>query len=93
LEGIDYPTLLRWMLGKLASYSLRGVIFTCDASQQLENGWYPIKDGQQWLELYDMDVDAKTYLAVLIGITIQYGLLAYVVLKFSQFRWQEVSDR
>ncbi|KAK5046825.1 hypothetical protein LTR84_007179 [Exophiala bonariae] len=86
LMVVNYISPLRWMLGNLAPHSLHGVNFTCKLFQQQANGTCPIENGQQVLDLYNLDVNAPRYLFILLGVTVCYRLLAYIVLKVRRIR-------
>ncbi|KAK5221351.1 hypothetical protein LTR72_006911 [Exophiala xenobiotica] len=91
LGGLNYISPLKWLIGNLAPYSLRGVTFTCTEAQRLPNGRCPIETGQQVLKLYQQEHNAPMYLAILAGVTVGYRLSAYVVLKARRTRWRELA--
>ncbi|KIV85835.1 hypothetical protein PV11_01490 [Exophiala sideris] len=90
LGALNYVSPLKWLIGNLTPYSLRGLTFTCTEAQRLPNRQCPIETGQQVLELYHQDHNAPMYLAILAGVTVGYRLLAYVVLKARRTRWHEL---
>ncbi|KAI1618479.1 P-loop containing nucleoside triphosphate hydrolase protein [Exophiala viscosa] len=90
LGALNYVSPLKWLIGNITPYSLRGVTFTCTQAQRLPNGRCPIETGQQVLKLYQQEHNAPMYLAILAGVTVGYRLLAYMVLKARRTRWREL---
>jgi ABC-type multidrug transport system ATPase subunit/ABC-type multidrug transport system permease subunit len=81
LKQLSYASPLKWMLGGIAPYALRGVEFSCNEEQQLADGSCPIENGVQVLELYHLNVNPGVYLGVLFGVTVAYRLGAYAILR------------
>lgn len=81
LKAINYVSPLKWMVGNVASFSLRDITFTCGESERLPDGKCPIERGIQVLDLYDLNVDGGKYLWILVALTLGYRFAAYGVLK------------
>jgi ABC-type multidrug transport system ATPase subunit len=89
LQALNHASPVKWQVGALASYSLRGIEFACSNAQRLADGKCPIENGGQALALYHLDVDTGKYALALGGVTVGYRLLAYVVLKARRTRWRD----
>jgi ABC-type multidrug transport system permease subunit len=79
LKALNYLSPLKYSIGNLAVYMMRGQKFTCTAEQQV-NGRCQIETGEQVLNLYGLDHDPAVQLAALVACTVIYRLLAFVVL-------------
>jgi ABC-type multidrug transport system permease subunit len=91
LQAMNHLSPVKWQVGSLASYSLRGIEFTCTDAQRLggPHGPCPIQTGEQVLALYGLDVNTGTYVLSLGGVTLGYRILAYLVLKIRRTNWME----
>ncbi|KAL2425309.1 putative ABC transporter ATP-binding protein/permease [Exophiala dermatitidis] len=90
LSAVNHISPVKWQVGALLSYSLRGVQFTCSPEQRVPpvTGPCPVQTGVQVLDLYQLNVDTVAYALALGGVTIGYRLLAYVGLKIQASGWQ-----
>lgn len=77
---------VKWAIGNMAFYTMRGVEFTCEDWQRI-NGQCPITTGEQVLDLYKLNVKPEGYIMALGICAIAYRFLAYVVLKVVKERW------
>lgn len=93
LSGINHISPIKWQVGALSSYSLRGVEFSCTPAQELGDGRCPIETGEQVLDLYRLDVDTTTFALALLGVTIAYRLLAYLGLKIRKWQWRSLASK
>jgi hypothetical protein len=89
LKAVNHVSPVKWQVGNLISYSLRGIEFTCTEAQRLPNGQCPIQNGEQVLALYKLDVSTGKYALGLGAITVGYRLLAYMVLKARRTHWRD----
>ncbi|KIW12024.1 hypothetical protein PV08_09298 [Exophiala spinifera] len=87
LTVVSYVSPVKWQVGALLSYTLRGTTFTCSDQQRLGNGTCPIQTGDQVLQLYKLDVSTLQYALILGAIAIGYRLLAYLGLKTRRVDW------
>lgn len=93
LQAFNHLSPVKWALGNLAPYTLRGVTFTCDKDQRLPNGRCPIETGEDVLREYNFQTNARLNILAL-GITvIAYRLVAYLVLKLKRTRWDLVKKK
>ncbi|KAK7028149.1 hypothetical protein VNI00_014964 [Paramarasmius palmivorus] len=82
LSGINYISPLKYATANMLPYALRSMTFSCDDSQKLANGQCPLSTGDEVLELYKMDsYNPGKMLGALVGATIAYRFVAYLVLK------------
>ena len=86
LQAFNHLSPIKWAMGNMAPYTLRGVQFTCDEYQKI-NGRCPITTGEDALALYKLNKDPEMYIMALGIVTIVYRLVAYVVLKCVKERW------
>lgn len=86
LQAFNHLSPVKWSMGNLAPYTLRGVQFTCEEYQKI-NGRCPITTGKDALDLYKLDKDPEMYLMALGICAIVYRLIAYVTLKGVKERW------
>ncbi|KAK4945987.1 hypothetical protein LTR10_014789 [Elasticomyces elasticus] len=88
LQGVNHISPIKWQVGALMSYSLRGIEFTCTPEQRLSDGSCPIQSGEQVLDLYKLNVNTATCAIALGGVTIGYRLLGYLGLKIRKTDWK-----
>ncbi|KAL5376837.1 hypothetical protein PMIN06_006870 [Paraphaeosphaeria minitans] len=86
LQAFNHLSPIKWAMGNMAPYTLRGVKFTCDEYQKID-GRCPIATGEDALALYKLNKDPDTYIMALGVCTVVYRLVAYVVLKCVKERW------
>ncbi|KAI1505179.1 ABC transporter [Biscogniauxia marginata] len=89
----NYLSPLKYATAALASFSLRGVAFTCDDSQRLPDGRCAIETGEQVLDLYKLNVDGVVNLIALAGMIVVYRLVAWLMLRLVRTRWKSVVER
>ena len=87
LQAFNHLSPIKWSLGNLAPYTLRGVVFTCTADQKLPNGTCPISTGEEALKLYNLDTNAGLNVLALGICAIVYRMLAFLVLKAKMASW------
>ena len=87
LQAFNHLSPIKWSLGNLAPYTLRGVVFTCTEFQKLPSGACPINTGEEALRLYNLDADAGLNLVALGVCVVVYRALAYLLLKAKRTRW------
>lgn len=87
LQAFNHLSPIKWSVGNLAPYSLRGVVFTCTEFQRLESGKCPIETGEDVLRLYGLDGNAMLNILALGLCVVVYRGLGYVVLKVKRARW------
>ncbi|OCL10550.1 hypothetical protein AOQ84DRAFT_387429 [Glonium stellatum] len=87
LQAFNYLSPVKYVVGNLAPYTLRGQVFTCEDWQRLPGGECPVTSGEQVLKLYNLDRNPKLNLMALGVCTIVYRLLAYLLLKAVRERW------
>lgn len=87
LAAVNHASPVKWQVGALLSYSLRGIHFTCTPAQTLADGSCPVTTGEQVLELYRLNVSTATFALALGGVTLGYRLLAYLGLMARHADW------
>jgi hypothetical protein len=80
LQAFNYLSPVKWAVGNLAPYSMKGLTFTCAVDQQGPTGLCPILTGQQALQLYNLDHDPRMYLLALGICTVGYRLVSFLLL-------------
>ncbi|KIX01062.1 uncharacterized protein Z518_10128 [Rhinocladiella mackenziei CBS 650.93] len=88
LAAVNHISPVKWQVGALSSFSLRGIEFSCTPEQTLSDGSCPIQTGEQVLDLYRLNVDTATYALALGGVTLGYRLLGYLGLKVRRADWK-----
>ena len=86
LQAFNHLSPIKWSIGNLAPYSMRGLKFHCTESE-LVGGRCPITNGEQVLDLYHLDKNAGLYLMALGVCTVIYRIVAYLLLKAKRTRW------
>ncbi|KAJ3843785.1 P-loop containing nucleoside triphosphate hydrolase protein [Lentinula raphanica] len=84
LQGVNYISPLKYATANMLPYTLRGMTFTCEASQRLADGECPLNTGEEVLDLYKLNVDPAPMLAALVCTTFVYRLVAYLILRLSR---------
>jgi ABC-type multidrug transport system ATPase subunit len=87
LQAFNHLSPIKWSVGSLAAYSLRGVKFSCTEFQRLENGKCPIETGEDVLRLYGLDGNPRLNVLALGLCMVVYRGLGYLVLKARTARW------
>ncbi|KAK4693851.1 hypothetical protein P7C71_g3623, partial [Lecanoromycetidae sp. Uapishka_2] len=87
LQAFNHLSPIKWAIGNLGPYTLRGVKFTCTESQLLPNGQCPVNTGEDALDLYNLNGNAGLNLLALGICLVVYRMLAYVLLKAKKTRW------
>jgi hypothetical protein len=86
LQAWNHLSPIKYAIGNMAPYTLRGLDFTCEDWQRV-NGQCPIESGEQVLDLYKLNGNPEMNLMALGICAIVYRFLAYVVLKVVKERW------
>jgi hypothetical protein len=86
LQAWNHLSPVKWAVGNMAPYTLRGLTFTCEDWQRV-NGQCPITTGEQVLDLYKLNKNPEMNIMALGICAIVYRFLAYVVLKMVKERW------
>ncbi|KAI0128018.1 ABC transporter [Xylariales sp. AK1849] len=92
-KAFNYLSPLKYATAALASFSLRGVGFTCDDSQKLPDGNCIISTGEQVLDLYKLNVNAVVNIGALAATVVVYRLVAYALLRIARTRWASVVEK
>lgn len=87
LQAFNHLSPLKWAIANLAPYSMRGLAFTCNASQQLGDGSCPVPTGEQALQLYNLNASPGLNILALGICTVAYRLVAYLLLKAVKSVW------
>lgn len=86
LQAFNHLSPVKYALGNMAPYTLRGIRFTCEESQKI-NGQCPITTGEQALDLYKLNGNPEMNIMGLGICALVYRILAYVILKMVKERW------
>lgn len=86
MQAFNHLSPVKWAVGNMAVYTFRDLEFTCEDWQRI-NGQCPITNGEQVLDLYNLDVKPEIYLMALGICAIAYRVFAYIVLKIVKERW------
>ncbi|EOA84746.1 uncharacterized protein SETTUDRAFT_91355 [Exserohilum turcica Et28A] len=86
LQAWNHLSPVKWAVGNMAPYTLRGLNFSCEDWQRV-NGQCPIQTGEQVLDLYRLNHNPEMNIMALGICAIVYRFLAYVVLKMERERW------
>jgi hypothetical protein len=80
LQAFNHLSPVKWAVGNLAPYSMRGLMFTCSVDQRGRIGPCPIATGEQALQLYNLDHDPSRYLLALGACAMGYRLVSFLLL-------------
>ncbi|KAJ6020681.1 hypothetical protein N7540_006185 [Penicillium herquei] len=94
LQGINHLSPIKYAIANLAPYSMHGQQFHCSAAEQLADGGCPINNGEQVLQLYNLDKNGPMNIMALGICTIIYRFVAYALIKLMRSqrtmeRWRE----
>ncbi|KAJ5266816.1 hypothetical protein N7478_009624 [Penicillium angulare] len=94
LQGLNHLSPIKYSIANLAPYSMHGQVFHCSDAERLVSGSCPISNGEQVLQLYNLDKDGPMNIMALGVCTIIYRLAAYALLKAMRSqrmleRWRE----
>lgn len=87
LQAFNHLSPIKWSLGNLAPYTLRGVVFTCTDAERLPGGGCPIETGEDVLRLYNFETNAGLNLLAIGICVVAYRMLAFLVLKAKRTPW------
>ncbi|KAL2753166.1 hypothetical protein ACRALDRAFT_1052184 [Sodiomyces alcalophilus JCM 7366] len=81
LQALNYLSPIRYAARALAPFSLDGVTFSCTATQRLPTGECPIQTGQDVLDLYQLNTNARANVGALAGCIVAYRVTAWILLR------------
>ncbi|KAI6357884.1 hypothetical protein MCOR25_007533 [Pyricularia grisea] len=87
-NAFNYISPVRFAVLALAPYTLRGVRFSCDASQSLPNGQCIISTGEDVLNLYKLNVNGTLNLGLLMALAFAYRVVAWALLRAVRTKWK-----
>ncbi|KAL8653372.1 MAG: hypothetical protein Q9226_003875 [Calogaya cf. arnoldii] len=83
LQAWNHLSPIKWCLGNLAPYTLRGLHFTCPDGEEQCGG---LRTGEEVLTLYNLDTDPGKNLAALGACVVIYRLVAWGLLELKRKR-------
>ena len=83
LQAWNHLSPIKWSLGNLAPYTLRGLHFTCPDGEEQCGG---LRTGEEVLSLYNLDTDPRKNLAALGACVVIYRVVAWGILEFKRKR-------
>jgi hypothetical protein len=83
-KGVNYISPGKYAAASLSIKTFTGFEFTCTESQKLPNGNCPIQTGEEVLDLFNYHTSLASNIGALVGVTVAYRLIAYVVLRLSK---------
>ncbi|KAI4269866.1 MAG: hypothetical protein LQ337_007036 [Flavoplaca oasis] len=83
LQAWNHLSPIKWSLGNLAPYTLRGLHFTCPDGGEQCGG---LRTGQEVLTLYNLDTNSGTNLAALGACVVIYRIVAWGILELKRKR-------
>lgn len=86
LQVFNHLSPVKWSIGNLAPRMLAGVTFSCTEAQRLPNGQCPVTDGEDVLNIYNLNGNAGWNLPALGICVVVYPMLAFL-LKAKRTRW------
>ncbi|KAL8733181.1 MAG: hypothetical protein Q9181_003680 [Wetmoreana brouardii] len=84
LQAWNHLSPIKWSLGNLAPYTLRGVVFTCPDDEAKCMG---PRSGEEVLKLYKLDTNSGLNLVALGVCVVVYRLVAWALLECRRRRW------
>ena len=88
LQAFNHLSPGKYSIGNLAPYTMLGVTFTCSDAQMAGTGECPISTGEQALELYKLNTNARLNIVALAVAVVVYRLAAYLLLRAMLTRWR-----
>ncbi|KAL8811787.1 MAG: hypothetical protein Q9200_001519 [Gallowayella weberi] len=89
LQAWNHLSPIKWSLGNLAPYTLRGLYFTCP---EAGSGCGGPRTGEEVLSLYNLDTNPGVNLAALGVCVIIYRTVAWGILEVKRKRWGWKAD-
>jgi hypothetical protein len=86
LQAWNHLSPIKYAVGNMAPYTLRGLRFTCEEWQEI-NGRCPITTGEEALDLYKLNRDPEMQIMALGICAVVYRIVAYLILKMVKERW------
>lgn len=83
-EGVNYISPGKYIAASLSIKTFTNFEFTCTETQRLPDGSCPIQIGQQVLDLFNYHTSLAPNVGALVGVTVVYRLIAYIVLRLSK---------
>ncbi|KAL8862693.1 MAG: hypothetical protein Q9178_001191 [Gyalolechia marmorata] len=83
LQAWNHLSPIKWSLGNLAPYTLRGLLFTCPDGGEQCGG---LRTGEDVLSLYNLDTDPWKNLAALGACVVIYRVVAWGILELKRKR-------
>ncbi|KAI6560977.1 hypothetical protein MCOR03_004080 [Pyricularia oryzae] len=87
-DAFNHISPVRFAVLALAPYTLRGVQFSCEASQRLPNGRCIISTGEDVLDLYKLNVNGTLNLGYLMVLAFAYRIAAWALLRAVRTKWK-----
>ena len=81
LQAFNHLSPIKWGIGNLAPYTLRGIMFSCKEAQRMPDGRCPVETGEDAMRLYNLDGNAGLNLLAVGICVVAYRGLAFLVLK------------
>ncbi|KAL8917068.1 MAG: hypothetical protein Q9208_008184 [Pyrenodesmia sp. 3 TL-2023] len=91
LQAWNHLSPIKWSLGNLAPWTLRGVRFECPGGGG--GGCGGVRTGEEVLGLYHLDMDPVVGAVALGGCVVAYRVVAWAVLEGRMGRWGGVGRR
>lgn len=86
LDAANYLSPVKYSVGNLAPYALRGVRFDCSEDLAV-GGKCPFETGEDVLKAYGLERNVKVEIAALAGCVVVYRLLAFAVVYVVAEGW------
>ena len=83
-KGVNYLSPTGYAAAALSIETFKDFEFTCTDAQRLPDGHCAIQTGQQVLDMLNYRTSLASSLGALVGVTVVYRLIAYVVLRLSK---------
>lgn len=83
-KGANYLSPNKYASTALSIETFKDFEFTCTDAQKLPGSHCAIQTGQQVLDMYNYHTSLASNIGALVGVTVVYRLLAYMVLRLSQ---------
>ncbi|TLS27661.1 hypothetical protein PpBr36_04818 [Pyricularia pennisetigena] len=87
-DAFNHISPVRFAVLALAPHTLRGVQFSCEASQRLPNGRCIISTGEDVLDLYKLNVNGTLNLGLLMVLAFAYRVVAWALLRAVRTKWK-----
>jgi len=83
-KGVNRLSPNGYAAATLSIKTFKNFEFTCTSAQMLPDGRCAVQTGQQVLDMYNYRTSLASNIGALVGVTVAYRVIAYMVLRLSK---------